>query len=468
VSDKLLIAGVMTGNSLDAADAVLTAFSEDGTPEDVCFVSLPFPRTLSDGLRRLRVAVEREHGNMGRVARDAAIGFKAVSDAYILHVADAVDALKREAHRRGVDAIDAIGLHGQTCAHFPPSVAARSGQAPYTVQIADAAALADLSGTTAVYDFRSDDMMNGGEGAPFAPLHHLHLAEPLKKRGAFPVLLFNAGNTGNVTLLHEGADGRPAAFGWDSGPFCHFPDFLTRSERNMPHDKDGRIGGTGKVRESLLAALFRDAATTAQGGNFLDLDAPKSSDPAWYRAAPELIDPSAPFEDRLRTAEYFAAYAAYHTLGYAKGEDLPSAVLLFGGGWRNPVVLAHFRALLEGNFSAYPVLPEHRERFLRIRERMTRGGRTPSAAFSEDRHVDSRAMEARIFADAAFCRILGVPFSLPEATGCKAPTVCGLIRFPHGDPSRATPRLKARLVRAGAQTARQAEPLPWSRAAGNG
>ena len=39
-------------------------------------------------------------------------------------------------------------------------------------------------------------------------------------------------------------------------------------------------------------------------------------------------------------------------------------------------------------------------------------------------------MEARIFADMAYCRIIGEPFSLPETTGCKMPTVAGIYVLP--------------------------------------
>ena len=39
-------------------------------------------------------------------------------------------------------------------------------------------------------------------------------------------------------------------------------------------------------------------------------------------------------------------------------------------------------------------------------------------------------MEARIFADMAKCRITGEPFSFPETTGCKTPTIAGIYILP--------------------------------------
>ena len=76
--------------------------------------------------------------------------------------------------------IAAIGFHGQTCDHFPPSAA--GGSEPYTLQVGDPRLLADLTGIPVIYDFRSDDLMNGGEGAPLAPLHNRRIARMMQKQ----------------------------------------------------------------------------------------------------------------------------------------------------------------------------------------------------------------------------------------------------------------------------------------------
>ena len=424
----LLIAGVMTGNSLDAADVVLTRFHADGRMSDEGFVSSPFPEELTRNLRRLRHAVEKAGGDMERVASDRL--FNDVSDAYIRHVADAVSQLPAS-----LDAIDAVGLHGQTCAHCPPSAASSAGA--YTVQIADAAKLADLIGVTVLYDFRSDDVFAGGEGAPFAPLYFLHMAKNLRLRDAFPALTVNAGNTGNLALIYKNAQGDDAVLGWDAGPYNHFPDMLMRREKKLPYDKDGKWGRQGKVDVSLLHALFRRSAVTAGGENFLELAPPKSSDPLWYRNLPELFSHDTPFVDRLRTAEYFSAYILYHTLGdIPQNVDFPDAALFSGGGRHNKIILESFEALAQGDDNA-PILPEHRARFHGIRKRGI--FRT---AFSESVGIDGSAAEARIFAVAAHRRIIGAPFSLPSVTGCRKPTLCGLIRFPRNDGRFATANLR--------------------------
>ena len=106
----------------------------------------------------------------------------------------------------------------------------------------------------------------------------------------------------------------------------------------------------------------------------------------------------------------------------------------------------HFAALLYGDLQASPVLPEHSGLFAELRRRMSRGrdevGREieqritcePSEAYG----YDGTAMEARIFADAAVCRVRGEPFSMPATTGVARPTVAGVLRFPGGGESGGT------------------------------
>lgn len=89
--------------------------------------------------------------------------------------------------------------------------------------------------------------MNGGEGAPFAPAHNLHLAYSLRQRGIFPVAFCNGGNTGNIAVISARTQkGKAGVCGFDTGPFNHFVDYLARTEQNLPCDLDGGCGRLGK------------------------------------------------------------------------------------------------------------------------------------------------------------------------------------------------------------------------------
>lgn len=408
--------GIMTGNSLDAVDAVLTSFDND-TIKDMAHYTLPYPKELTQDMLELRRRITEKKSVMSEVEKDDF--FHKTLTEYTRLVATAVNNLCME---NNIDKkeIAAIGFHGQTCDHFPPSIA--QGENAYTLQIADAQLLADLTDIPVIYDFRSDDIINGGEGAPLAPVHNMHLSKDLKAKGLFPVAFCNGGNTGNIAVISEDMQThKPTVLGWDIGPFNHLADHLIRTHKNEPCDKDGKYGKQGKVQIELLEKLFNTVAINNEGKNFYLQIPPRSSDPHWYR----LPETDFSFEDTLRTVEYLSAYTFFHTLSYIpENLGMPSVFLIFGGGWKNPLVLNDFKDLLAGKS---PILKEHKELFDKIHNRFKQA---PTVDWSDKFGYSGEYMEARIFADMAHSRIIGEPFSFPEGTGCKSPTVAGIFVLP--------------------------------------
>lgn len=442
--EEVLAAGLMTGNSMDAADAVLTAFDAKGQMRDLAAHSVEFPSDLANALRAFRDCLAQESFSMKQAeARFDSSGehgtLTAVHDRYIELCADAIEELIRTAlAEKAIDhpsRIDIVGFHGQTVGHCPPSVSRKKEIDPFTIQLGNGQLLADRTGIPVAYDFRSDDLIDGGEAAPLAPLHHAHLAAAVKSKGYFPIAFVNAGNTGNISVIsHTGDDGTAKVLGWDTGPFNHFPDLLARREQGSTHDRDAALGSSGRVSTALLSILFESAAVTADGRNFLTIPPPRSSDPQWYRDVPELLGnvkvngSVVPLADRMRTAQYFSAYTVFYSLTLLPKEmELPRHFGLCGGGWRNPVSLEHFRGLLRGDFAANPVLPAHTAAFGELVKAL---GAEVSCEPSSYYGFDPTAMEARIFADAAVSLVRGDPFTVPDTTGVTRPCMCGTLRFP--------------------------------------
>ena len=213
--------GIMTGNSLDAVDVVITDFSDDRI-NDVGSFSLPVPQAMAAEFRLLKQALQSAGGDIATIRRQNETRFAKLHNDYIQLVAKAVNqAIKQNGFKP--DDIDIIGFHGQTCAHCPPSITKEN---PYTLQIGSGQMLADLTGIRVAYDFRSDDLMNGGEAAPLAPVHNRHLAVSLRAKGIFPVAFCNGGNTGNISIISTTPAGAVKTLGWDTGPFNHFIDEL--------------------------------------------------------------------------------------------------------------------------------------------------------------------------------------------------------------------------------------------------
>ena len=519
--DYLLAIGAMTGNSLDGVDVVLTRFDKDGSITDLKAHSVASPAQLTERLRAVREVINTACGDMRKAVEEfdsrasgaehakvddvAHVSFDDVHNQYIRFVAGAVQELIALAKadvklvsEYDLNSIDVIGFHGQTCAHFPPSIARTTdSDVTYTVQIGDGQALADLTGIPVVYDFRSDDLMDGGEAAPLAPVHHQHLAEQLRKQGRFPIAFCNAGNTGNFTIISATTDGvgkfggaalnaggaglnasnrgAVAVVGWDAGPFNNYPDRLVQLERGEECDRDGKFGAKGKVNLPLLERLFETAVITQDGRNYLLEAPPKSSDPQWYRLIPELTGEAEcgggkiSFEDRLRTAEYFSAYIYAHALTMVPEHlEMPHYYALCGGGWKNPIAREHFAGLLRGDFAQNPVLGQHEELFEKLLARLAATGKKVVVAMSDEFGFDGTAMEARIFADAAVSRIMGTAFTRPSTTGVKRETVCGIIRFPAGQADHAFANLRDWLEQFQSQDATLDRPDAfdgrWSRA----
>lgn len=234
--------GIMTGNSLDAIDVVVTEFCNREI-RDIGFFSQEFPRQMAQRFRAVKRFLAENDGDIEAAIAHPQLALDSLIDDYTSAVAAAVN---NALQTNGIPAasVDAIGFHGQTCAHCPPSVSTTD---TYTLQVGNGQMLADLTGIPVIFDFRSDDLMNGGEGAPFAPAHNLHLAYSLRQRGIFPVAFCNGGNTGNIAVISARTQkGKAGVCGFDTGPFNHFVDYLARTEQNLPCDLDGGCGRLGK------------------------------------------------------------------------------------------------------------------------------------------------------------------------------------------------------------------------------
>lgn len=150
---------------------------------------------------------------------------------------------------------------------FPPSIA--GGEPAYTVQVGNAGLLADLTGIPVICDFRSDDIMAGGEGAPLAPVHNLHIAGDLRNKGVFPVAFCNAGNTGNISVITEDKDGKNVVRGWESGLLIIIPIiWFVRIRGSLMMTADGWRPAGGLFR-NCCAICLTTLRLTASAGIFI-------------------------------------------------------------------------------------------------------------------------------------------------------------------------------------------------------
>src|SRR5512144_1918205 len=186
------VVGVMSGTSLDGVDAVVACFEGDR-----CSVQgsayRPFPARLRSELLALQAPGSHELARAARAANELA-------DTYADTIAAALAAA-------GVAAGDvkAAGVHGQTIRH--------DATGGWTLQLNNAARVAERSGITVVADFRARDIAAGGQGAPLVPAFHAALFGCAER----PRVVVNVGGIANVTVLPAGRD-VTAVRGFDTGP----------------------------------------------------------------------------------------------------------------------------------------------------------------------------------------------------------------------------------------------------------
>ena len=107
----------MTGNSMDAIDLVLTEFDEDKMT-DICTFTRPYVKNMQKKIESLRAKVNDKDAKEIITIPE----FQALHDEYVKQIADCVNEMCRKNH---IDkkTIDAIGFHGKTLDHNPPSKA---------------------------------------------------------------------------------------------------------------------------------------------------------------------------------------------------------------------------------------------------------------------------------------------------------------------------------------------------------
>ena len=316
--------GLMSGTSMDGVDGVLVEFSAQAPALSLNVLAhshRPFRAALAAELLALNTAG-------GNELHRAALAANGVARAY----ADVTEALLRSS---GVprEQVRAIGAHGQTVRHRPQEFDTTG----YTLQLLNAALLAELGGIDVVADLRSRDVAAGGQGAPLVPAFH---------RAVFGVAgvanaVLNICGISNLTSLH--ADGSTTSF--DCGPGNALMDHWCQSHTGRPFDDGGAWASCGAAITPLLQQLLSDPYFAAQ--------APKSTgrdrfNPAWLAANLQVLTTAG----TLRAQDVQATLAELTAVSCADAvrQHSPDARLLLvcGGGSFNAHLMGRLTALLPG------------------------------------------------------------------------------------------------------------------------
>lgn len=219
----------MSGTSLDGIDAALVDFSKSKpTLTETAFC--PYDNNLLTRLLKLH------HPDFDELSQAALLSNELAS-----RYANTVLSLLKKAKIDAKD-ITAIGCHGQTIRHCP--------EKGYTIQLVNAALLAELTQITVVADFRNRDIAAGGQGAPLVPAFHHALFSDNNRHRA----IVNIGGIANITSLDPQKD----VSGFDCGPGNMLMDEWCLRHTGKSYDAQGEWAKKGTVIPSLLATLLNE------------------------------------------------------------------------------------------------------------------------------------------------------------------------------------------------------------------
>jgi len=357
-----LYLGLMSGTSLDGIDAVVVDLGQT-SPKQIAKHYHPFDDALRNVLLKLHQPSHNELHQTQLIGNQLARLY-----------AEAAGAVLSKANLSNKH-IRAIGCHGQTIRHCP--------EHGYSMQIGNAALLAELTGITVVSDFRSRDIAAGGQGAPLVPAFH----DKLMRHPGIHRAIVNIGGISNLTNLKP----NKATSGFDCGPGNVLMDAWSRQHLGKPFDESGKWAASGSVLPGLLDKMLKEP--------FFYQPPPKSSGRDLFSLSwlgDRMSGTEATEDVQATLLELTCRSIAEAINNHCSGAE---EIYLCGGG-------AHNLALHNRLATLLPVC---------------------SVQSTDALGVDGDYMEATAFAWLAQQNLHGKPANLPQVTGSKHPCILGAV-----------------------------------------
>ena len=270
--------------------------------------------------------------------------------------------------------VDLIGFHGQTIFH--------NAKEKISKQLGDGKLLSKLTKKNVIYDFRQNDLKNGGHGAPLTPIFHKLIKKNFNIKD---VVFINIGGIVNITTIWN--DGKMS--GTDIGPGMCLIDRWMRQKTKKNYDKNGLIAKSGKVNAKELNQLlenFNLKKNTLKSGPI------QSFDTQYFNFSfPRNIS----IEDGAATLIEFTSQVIISKI--KEIDHQTEEVILCGGGRKNTFLVD------------------------RLKEKI------PNIKLIDEYKIDGDFVESQAFAYLAIRSYLSLPISFPETTGVNKPCNGGVI-----------------------------------------
>ena len=266
---------------------------------------------------------------------------------------------------------DLIGFHGHTIYHNMDERISK--------QIGLGDNLSKIIKKTVVYNFRQNDIHNGGEGAPLSPIYHLALIRSLKKKNkvTIPISILNIGGIANITEIDEEFN----ISSRDIGPGNCLIDKWIRKNSDKFYDDEGSFAKKGKVDKFIFDQYLENYY-------YSKINSKRSLDTNDFDIS---FAKGLSIENGAATITSITSELISKKLGTNK-------IYLCGGGRKNRFLINSLKDKIKNQL------------FL-----------------IDDLNIDGDFIESQAFAFLAIRSYLGLPISFPSTTNCKEPSLGGII-----------------------------------------
>ena len=376
--DKIFTAlGLMSGTSMDGVDASIIKSDGHSKFDNVLDKYWEFDVTLHKKLIDLRNEI---------VTKDKLIKFSNELKIVERELTIFHSKIINEIISNYTGNIDLIGFHGQTIFHDPGNKISK--------QLGDGRLLSQLTKKKVVYDFRKNDLQNGGQGAPLTPIFHNLLANNIFNdfKDSFSNIL-NIGGISNITKTVKNKDGlKNKIEAFDIGPGNCLIDEWMRKNSNKKFDKNGLTGKSGMNNQFLFNQAIENFNFNSYK-NSLDI---KDFDISFARGLS--------LEDGCATITNFTAYLIAEGIKFLhkKQDYFSNKYLICGGGRKNNFLIKTIKKYLN-NFENISI--ENIDNF----------------------NQNGDFIESQAFGYLAIRSYLGLPITFPDTTRCPTPLTGGSI-----------------------------------------
>ncbi|MDA7704121.1 anhydro-N-acetylmuramic acid kinase [Candidatus Pelagibacter sp.] len=314
--------GLMSGTSMDGVDASIISSDGEKQYESIFNEYFEYDGDLYRDLVNLR--------NKINSANDIILNSKLIDDIERKITLFHAKICNKIINKNGNE-IDLVGFHGQTIFH--------DANQKISKQLGDGSLLSNLLKKDVVYNFRANDIANGGQGAPLAPIFHNLLIN--KAHMKLPVCVLNIGGIANITIIMS--DKKEDLKSQDIGPGNCLLDEWVRKHTNNRFDDGGKAASVGKIDKTILNQAIENFDNIKIGDN-LSFDI-KDFDLSFVRGLS--------YENGLSTLTKFTSEIIYQSIANITKiyQNEKINILVCGGGRKNLTLIENIRKKLPNNIT---------------------------------------------------------------------------------------------------------------------